>query len=199
MASEKNTNSGAAVGTSSQKQGKQQQAKQKAKQTAGKAQQKAGELAGQAKQKAQSQVETQKSRATDQLGHVVKALRQTGDNLRSEEQEKMATYTDKAADQVESISGYLEGRSPQELMQETERFARRDPALFIGGAFALGILGARFLKSSSPSGSGASGSSSSDSSESGAPQQGSATQSSAMQGADKTRVYNEPAAAGTPQ
>jgi hypothetical protein len=33
-------------------------------------------------------------------------------------------------------------------VSEAEDFARRQPALFLGGAFALGLLGARFLKSS---------------------------------------------------
>ena len=35
-------------------------------------------------------------------------------------------------------------------MHDAQRLARRQPALFVGGAFALGLLGARFLKSSSP-------------------------------------------------
>jgi hypothetical protein len=39
------------------------------------------------------------------------------------------------------------------LVGDVENFARRQPALFIGGALALGILAARFLKSSSQQGS----------------------------------------------
>jgi hypothetical protein len=34
------------------------------------------------------------------------------------------------------------------MVRNVEDFARRQPALFIGGAFMLGLLGARFLKSS---------------------------------------------------
>jgi hypothetical protein len=33
-------------------------------------------------------------------------------------------------------------------MNDAQRLARRQPALFVGGAFAVGLLGARFLKSS---------------------------------------------------
>jgi len=29
-----------------------------------------------------------------------------------------------------------------------QRFARKQPALFVGSAFAIGVIGARFLKSS---------------------------------------------------
>jgi hypothetical protein len=36
-----------------------------------------------------------------------------------------------------------------ELIGDVEQFARRSPALFLGGAFALGVLAARFVKSSS--------------------------------------------------
>jgi hypothetical protein len=51
------------------------------------------------------------------------------------------------------VSGYLEARDIQDLVGEAESLARRSPALFLGGAFTLGVLAARFLKSSSPDGS----------------------------------------------
>jgi len=35
-------------------------------------------------------------------------------------------------------------------VDDAERLAHRQPALFVGGAFALGLLAARFLKSSKP-------------------------------------------------
>ena len=36
------------------------------------------------------------------------------------------------------------------MVTQVEQYARRQPAIFLGGAFALGLLGARFLKSSNP-------------------------------------------------
>ena len=39
-------------------------------------------------------------------------------------------------------------RDLTELMDDVNRFARRQPALFVGAAFAAGALAARFLKSS---------------------------------------------------
>jgi len=36
------------------------------------------------------------------------------------------------------------------LMRDVEHFAHKNPAVFLGGAFALGILAARFLKSGNP-------------------------------------------------
>ena len=38
----------------------------------------------------------------------------------------------------------------EDLVNRTESWARQNPALFLGGAFVIGVLGARFLKSSRP-------------------------------------------------
>jgi hypothetical protein len=35
-----------------------------------------------------------------------------------------------------------------EMLRDVQQFARRQPALFIGGSFAAGLLAARFLRSS---------------------------------------------------
>jgi hypothetical protein len=56
-----------------------------------------------------------------------------------------------AADQVERLSTYLRDSSFEDVIREAEDMARRQPLLFLGGAFLAGFLGARFLKSSSPS------------------------------------------------
>jgi len=71
-----------------------------------------------------------------------------GQHLRKGDQAFVADYVDQAAGQIERFAGYLENRSVDELMYDAERFARRQPAMFLGGAFVLGVLAARFLKSS---------------------------------------------------
>jgi hypothetical protein len=125
-----------------------EQAKQQASQAMDQAQHKAGQLADQAKQQATSQLASQKQRATDSLGGVAQALRQTGQQLRQQDQGMIARYADQAAGQIERFSGFLRGKDMNQLIDETEQFARREPTLFLGGAFVLGVLGARFLKSS---------------------------------------------------
>jgi hypothetical protein len=116
------------------------------------AQQKAGQVADQARQQVVSQLADQKERAASGLGSVAQALRDTGQQLRTREQEPLAQYAEGAADMVERFSGYLNQRDIHQLMYEVETAARRQPAVFIGGAFLLGFAAARFLKSSSPSG-----------------------------------------------
>lgn len=113
-----------------------------------KARERAGELTDQAKEQAKGQTSKQKDRAAERLSGFARALHKTSDNLREEENHTTARYVDQAAGQAERASGYLRDHSTDDLVRETERLARRQPGLFLGGAFALGLLGARFLKSS---------------------------------------------------
>ncbi len=126
-----------------------EQAKQQSQQALQQTQQKATQAADQVRQKAKSQLATQKERAAGTLESVAQALHQTGQQLREQDQGSIGQYADEAADRVERFSGHLRERNVDQLVGQAEDFARRQPALFVGGAFALGLLGARFLKSSS--------------------------------------------------
>lgn len=97
---------------------------------------------------AAAQLTTQKTRATDALGSVAAAIRQSSQPLRDSNQATLADYAGKAADQLEQFSTRLRERDLTELMDDAKRFARRQPAIFVGAAFAAGVLAARFLKSS---------------------------------------------------
>jgi hypothetical protein len=101
------------------------------------------------RESATAQLSTQKTRATDGLGGVAKAVRQSAQPLRDNRQDMIADYVERAADQLEQFTTRLRDRDVSELMDDAQRFARRQPALFIGAAFAAGVIGARFLKSSS--------------------------------------------------
>lgn len=100
------------------------------------------------KEGATAQLSSQKDRATDGLGSLAEAVRKTSQPLRENNQDTIARYVEQAADQIDSVSTRLRERDISELMQDAQRLARRRPALFIGGAFAVGVLAARFLKSS---------------------------------------------------
>jgi uncharacterized protein YjbJ (UPF0337 family) len=117
----------------------------------------AGDLAGQAKEKAGDAFSQQREKATGALGDVADALHATSDRLRENDQDFFAQYADAAAEQVERFTGAVRDLSVGDLLDEAERFARREPGLFIGGAFLLGVFGARFVKASQPSRAGRSG------------------------------------------
>jgi len=114
-------------------------------------QEKASAVVSRVQEQAQSQIAMQKEKAVSTLGSVAGALRQTSQTLRSQDQAPFAQFADKAAEQIDQLTSYLQTHEPGQMMTEVERFARRQPALFIGGAFVLGLLGARFLKSSAES------------------------------------------------
>ena len=107
-----------------------------------------GGIVNRVKESATAQLTNQKDRGTDALGSVAQAVRSSTQRLRDEQHDTIAGYVDKAADQIESWSRRLKEKDIDELLTDVQRLARRQPAVFIGSAFALGIVGARFLKSS---------------------------------------------------
>lgn len=109
------------------------------------------QMTDQAKQQAQSMLSRQKGQLTDTLSSVSSSLSQTGDSLRQQNQPTVAGVVDQAAGKVESVSRYLESHELNELVADVENFARRNTGLFLGGALALGVVAARFVKSSTPS------------------------------------------------
>lgn len=111
---------------------------------------KAGDLLDQAKSTATDKLDAGKEQATGLLGNAAEALHDTADALREHDNDAFARYADAAADQVAQFTDSLRGKSVGELLDEAERFARRDAGLFLGGAFVLGIFGARFLKAATP-------------------------------------------------
>ena len=101
----------------------------------------------QVKQQASTRVNEQKARAAEGLGSVASAIRQASEHLRTENQ-TLATYADKAVDQIQLFADRMRDKDPAEMVRDAERFARRNPTAFVGGAFVLGLALARFLKSS---------------------------------------------------
>jgi hypothetical protein len=97
---------------------------------------------------ASAQISSQKDRATDGLGSLARAIRQSTHALRDSQQDTVAQYAEQAADRLDELSTSLRDRDMAQLIGDAERFARRQPAAFIGASFMLGMLTARFLKSS---------------------------------------------------
>lgn len=129
--------------------GTTQQAKQQGQQLGRQAREQAGELATRGGEQVKTQLSNQKHEAAQRLTPIQTALRETAQQLRKQGQGPVAGYADKASDGVERVSGYLRETDVDEMVNEVRTFGRGRPALFLGGALALGFLGARFLKSSS--------------------------------------------------
>ena len=97
---------------------------------------------------AASQLGAQKNRATDGVTSVAQAVRQSTQQLRDNRHETIARYVDQAVDGVERFANRLKEKDVNELVRDAQQFARRNPAVFVGTAFGIGVVAARFLKSS---------------------------------------------------
>jgi hypothetical protein len=102
----------------------------------------------QVKERAGSSLGESKGQFADQIGAMAEALRRTTEHLRSEDQPRIAGLTETLARQIDQVSNYLRTKDAAGMRQDLENVARRQPAIAIGGALVLGLIGARFLKSS---------------------------------------------------
>lgn len=100
------------------------------------------------RERATAQLEDRKGKATAGIGSVAQAVRQSTQQLREQQHDTIAQYVETAADQLDRFSARLREKNVGEIVDDVQRFARRQPALFLGAAFAVGLIGARFLKSS---------------------------------------------------
>jgi hypothetical protein len=89
--------------------------------------------------------------AADQIGGIGSAFHRTGETLRGEDQTRFADVADNVARQMDRVADYLRESDGRTIARDLESLARRQPALVLAGAFALGVVAARFFKSSTPS------------------------------------------------
>jgi len=110
----------------------------------------AGGLLDKAREQVKTQLVTQKDNAASGLNDVAEALSVSSSHLQEHGQEAVAQLGDRAAEKITQFSGYLREHDLDDVVHEVESFARRQPELFIGAAVLLGLVAARFLKSSAP-------------------------------------------------
>ncbi|MEO1793281.1 MAG: hypothetical protein AAFU50_01580 [Pseudomonadota bacterium] len=110
--------------------------------------------ASELKSRAQDEAEHRASRAKDQAASTGKqaadVIRDTARSMDQQDFGQAGDYVRRFADSVDRISDDVRDRSVSELLETLQDTARRQPALFIGGAVLLGFAATRFLKSSEP-------------------------------------------------
>jgi hypothetical protein len=99
-----------------------------------------------ARERAQGLFETNKAAACAGIHAFANALRAASYDM---DQGGLAQAAWRAAEKVEDFSRSLESRDVDAMIDAAQDYARRQPALFLGGAFAAGFALARFLKASS--------------------------------------------------
>ncbi len=83
--------------------------------------------------------------AADGIGQLASTVRRVSDDMQTE-QPMIANVATTAADQAERLAGYLRETDARQIVDTVQDVARRQPLLFIGGAFALGLAASRFIK-----------------------------------------------------
>lgn len=119
-----------------------------------KAREQATKLRGQATDRARSAAEDGKTRATETIDGLARAVHEAAGNLEQQVNPQIAQYAHRAADALDSLSDSLRNKSVDELVDDARTFARRSPAIAIGAAVAVGFALARFLKASSSASTG---------------------------------------------
>lgn len=105
-------------------------------------------LTGDAKARARAAVEDRKNASAQDVADIAHALRTSADDLEQRDRTAAAGYVRQAAGGLEQFADSLQRRDLDDMVRQTEEFARRQPGLFVGGAVVAGFALARFLKSS---------------------------------------------------
>lgn len=108
-----------------------------------------GRMADSAEGAVKATVHNQASPSSKDLADVARALRKSTKEL---ENNMASPYVDLAADQIDRASTFLRRAELKDFIDGATAFAKREPLIFLSGAFLLGLLGSRFLKSSSAAG-----------------------------------------------
>lgn len=103
-----------------------------------------------ARDRAGSSLSEGRRQAAEQIGGIGGAFHRTSEQLRGEDQARFADVADSVGRQIDRMADYLRDSDGRTIARDAENLARRQPALVFAGAFVLGIVAARFLKSSEP-------------------------------------------------
>jgi hypothetical protein len=103
-----------------------------------------------ARDRAGSSLSDGRRRAAEQIGGIGGALHRTSEQLRHEDQARVADVADSVGRQLDRAAGYLRDSDGRTITRDIESLARRQPAIVFAGAFVVGLVAARFLRSSDP-------------------------------------------------
>ncbi len=125
-----------------------QHVKEQTQQAVQQGQQAAGRVVDQVKGQVKTRVSDGKDQVAAHVLDVAEAFRALGTQLEQSGNGSVTPYVNQVADKVSVIGQTLHDKDVDQIVAETEDFARAQPALFLGTALALGLFLARFLKSS---------------------------------------------------
>jgi len=120
------------------------------------------------KEEATSAYIAQRDRVVESLTALASALKMTSQNLTKDAAGStqdgnaamaLGPFVEEAADRISQSATFLRDRDMSSLMHEAQTLAKKQPLLFLGAMFGVGIAGARMFKGMSESGNSSSASS----------------------------------------
>lgn len=126
------------------------QIKEQTQQAVQQGQQYAGQAADLVGSRVKSALTQQKDALAAGITETAQILKQNGDSFRSQGIGAFAgPYIDRAVAKLTEVGTTIQGKDVDEIVHDTENFARIQPVYFLGAAAAIGFVAARFVKSSS--------------------------------------------------
>jgi hypothetical protein len=105
----------------------------------------AGHLAERATDIGIQQADRGREMAAEGIDKVARTVRRVSTDMQAD-QPQIANVALTAADQAEKVAQYLRQTDARQMISNVEDVARRQPLLFLGGAFLLGVVASRFIK-----------------------------------------------------
>ena len=105
----------------------------------------AGHLAERAADLGLQQADRGREQAASGIDQVAQSIRRVSTDMLAE-QPTIANAALTAADQAERVAQYLRQTDARQIISKVEDVARRQPLIFLGGAFLLGAAASRFIK-----------------------------------------------------
>lgn len=109
----------------------------------------ANELGGQAGAKLREQLDRRSTETGDQMLSVGDALRRSSEQLRGEGNDAPAALVESASRRADEMGRYLRSADADQILDDAERVARRNPWLTALAGAAAGFAASRFLKATS--------------------------------------------------
>jgi nucleotide-binding universal stress UspA family protein len=129
--------------------GTSQHAQEKAQEVAGQAREKAQEGAQRAREGLRGQIDERSTQAGERVSRQSEDIRSVAQSLREQGKEGPAKLAEQAADRAQRVGSWLERSDGDQIMDEVEDFARRNPWAVALGGLALGFAASRMLRASS--------------------------------------------------
>jgi uncharacterized protein YejL (UPF0352 family) len=107
---------------------------------------KVGQVAGAAREEVNQVLDERKRWAAARVDRFASATQKTARVLTAANMDRLGDYVQRAADEVDEVSRYLEDTDVAQIIDDVADVAKRHPAITLGSMFAVGLVIGRVVK-----------------------------------------------------